>query len=463
MEREKEFAKNTVILAIGRYLPKLFAFITIPIITGQLSKTEYGTYDLIMTLVSLLLPVVTLQIQSAAFRFLIDCRDNEIDCSKIISNIFYFTFFTSLFTSIIFFFVYSGVPILTKMLICIYFFVDIMQIALGMSVRGLGNNLLYSVNAIVISVVNAGLIFCLLYVKNWGLNGLLVSTIVANSVAYIYVTSRLKFFKYIRIEYLSKPLLKELIAYSFPMIPNNLSVWFLGFSNRLIITAFLGLEANAVFAVANKIPKLLAEAEGIVVMAWQENASIVVKDDDADNYYSIMFYSMFKLVFSVTGILIAATPIIFIVLIRGNYSEAYVQIPILMVGMFFYCLAAFLGGIYVAYKKIINVAVTTMVAAGLNVILNLLFVKHIGITAASIATLLAYFVLLVLRMYGLSRFRKITYQYGKMLLQLAVLIGMCFLTIQQDFACNCINACLAVSFVYICNKSLIKKLLLKFR
>ena len=77
MSREGKLVKNTMILSIGTFLPKLASFITLPILTECLTKDEYGTYDLIIVLVSLFLPAVTLQIQTAAFRFLIDVRENE--------------------------------------------------------------------------------------------------------------------------------------------------------------------------------------------------------------------------------------------------------------------------------------------------------------------------------------------------------------------------------------------------
>lgn len=69
MSREGKLAKNTLILGVGTFLPKFASFITLPILTGCLTKSEYGIYDLITVLVSLLLPVATLQIQAAAFSF----------------------------------------------------------------------------------------------------------------------------------------------------------------------------------------------------------------------------------------------------------------------------------------------------------------------------------------------------------------------------------------------------------
>ena len=86
MSRGGKLAKNTAILAIGGFLPKLGAFIVLPILTGYLSKEEYGTYDLVLVLVSFILPIATLQIQTAAFRFLIDVRDNKEKSKIIVTN-----------------------------------------------------------------------------------------------------------------------------------------------------------------------------------------------------------------------------------------------------------------------------------------------------------------------------------------------------------------------------------------
>lgn len=455
MNRKKEFAKNTVILAIGKYFPKLFSFFTLPIITGCLTKSEYGTYDLITTLVSLLLPAVTLQIQSAAFRFLIDCRGDKKESSIVISNIFFFTLLVSTITVCVFFFVYNRISVFTKVLICIYFYIDILQLTIGMSARGLGHNTVYSIQAIINAFINAILIFCFIYLKGWGLNGVLIATIIANIVSYLYVLFTTKFYEYIHTSAVSKSKLKEMLAYSFPMVPNNLSNWILSLSDRLVITAFLGVEANAVYAVANKIPKLLSEANSVVVMGWQENASLAVKDDDSGAYYSSMFDYMFTLIFSATVLLVAATPIMFVIFIRGDYAAAYIQMPLLIIGMFFYCIAGFLGGIYVAHKRVMNVAVTTMVAAAINLIIDFLFINRIGITAGSISTLSAYVALCFYRMFNVRKFEKITYNYRKIIFLLVIMAVMCILTSKRNIICNVINTLVALILTYCFNKDLL--------
>lgn len=88
MSRGKSLIKNTFILGIGTLLPKFAQFITLPIYTAALTKAEYGTYDLILILTTLLIPLLTLQIERAAFRYLIG-EDNENQQNKIIANVFF--------------------------------------------------------------------------------------------------------------------------------------------------------------------------------------------------------------------------------------------------------------------------------------------------------------------------------------------------------------------------------------
>lgn len=40
MERETKLVKNTAILAIGSFFPKVTSLITLPILTAMLSKSE---------------------------------------------------------------------------------------------------------------------------------------------------------------------------------------------------------------------------------------------------------------------------------------------------------------------------------------------------------------------------------------------------------------------------------------
>ena len=60
MKREEKLVKNTIILAFGTFFPKLAIFISLPVLTAYLTQAEYGTYDLVLTLVALVLPAACL-------------------------------------------------------------------------------------------------------------------------------------------------------------------------------------------------------------------------------------------------------------------------------------------------------------------------------------------------------------------------------------------------------------------
>lgn len=463
MNREKALAKNTFIIAIGTFLPKFSSIITLPIITGGLTKAEMGTYDLISTLVSLFLPVATLQIQSAAFRFLIDVREDEKETKRIITNIISFILPTSLIALTILYLCLGNVSLVIRWLICLYFFSDILMLSTQQIVRGLSNNKLYSASSVTISFSNMLLIVLTISVGKQGLVGVLASITIATTIGLILLLVKGHILSRIDLSLLSRKTLLEMLSYSWPMIPNSLSNWVLSFSDRAVLTAFMGLEANAIYSVANKIPALFTTVQGTFVFAWQENASLASKDSDADTYYAEMFDSIFGILVGIMALLIAATPILFWLLIRGDYKEAYYQMPVLFMGMLFSSMASFIGGIYVAHKKTRSVGVTTILAAACNLVIDLVFVHKIGIFAASISTLVSYVFLTIYRMVDVQKFQKVKFNTGRFCLLIALLVLMCAICWIDTVALNVLNIILGCIIAVVVNRKIMKSILLTLK
>lgn len=463
MKREAELAKNTLIIAFGTMLPKVAGLITLPVITGKLTKGEMGTYDLITTIISLFLPIVTLQIQAAAFRFLIEYDGDNEKRKKIISTSLIFILAISLVAVIVLFAVLFKLEKGTRFLICIYFIVDILLIQLQQIARGLHNNKLYSISSITVSLVNMLLVLLTVEVINHGLNGVLFSIALATFISCLILIFRLDISDYFFMSYFSKETLKEMLAYSWPMIPNSLSNWVMSLSDRLIITGVLGIEANAIYSVANKIPNLFTSIQGTFVMAWQENASISSKDDDIAYYYTKMFDSVFCILFAIMACLIAATPIMFIILIRGDYNDAYYQMPILYIALLFSAVASFMGGIYVACKQTKSIGLTTMAAAVINVVVNISLIQSIGIYAGSISTLVSFFALSIFRMVNIKKYVDMKYNIKRITLMTVILIFLSCLCFQRKPVYNIVNILIAILTSVYFNKSLLYALAKKIR
>jgi len=74
MSKSKEYLKSTLILLLGKFCTQFMSFLLLPLYTKRLEAGDYGTVDLIQTYISLIVPVLSLRMDSATFRFLIDAR-----------------------------------------------------------------------------------------------------------------------------------------------------------------------------------------------------------------------------------------------------------------------------------------------------------------------------------------------------------------------------------------------------
>lgn len=462
MSREKNLVKNTAILSLGTLFPKLIAVILTPILTAKLSKAEFGQYDLVTTIVSLLLPALTLQISSAAFRFLIEKKNDLVEQKSIISTIYAFVIPVSLIATMIYVLIMGGKFNFTTLLICVYFLGDILLSTTQQIIRGLGKNLLYSISCITRSIIDLILVVMLLGVVfpfSLGLNGVLIALSCATIGGLIVLFFGAHIYSLINIKSVNRCQLFDLLKYSWPMVPNNLSTWVLRLSDRLVITAVLGIEANAVYAVANKLPNLFSAVQNTFIYAWQENASIAVNDNDKEEYYSKLCNEIWYILIGIMALLIVFTPILFHILIRGDYDEAFYQMPVLYFGMLFSCMSSVIGGIYIAYKRTVNVGLTTMVAAIVNLIIDLSFVKLIGIWAGSISTMVSYLFLVIFRMIDVQKFQRVRFEYVRIIIGFGLLVLMGFLCYQRTVISYLINVVLCMLVLYIYDKKVIKTLL----
>lgn len=453
MSREKDFAKNTFVLGLGTVLPRLVQFVVLPILTGFLTKEEYGTYDFILVLVNLLLPAATLQIHQAGFRFLIDVKEDKAGCARVITCLYALIVPVSLLVLTVFFFCYRNLAYSSRLYMCLYLFADILVLSGLYMVRGLAKNRQYSRASILLAI--GKLIFLLIAVR-WlrkGLNGALLSLVLANAVTFLYLFFGCRIYQFIDFKAVSLAKIKEMLRYSLPLVPGSLAGWIIRASDRLVVTNVLGVVSTAVYAVASKLPRVFDVLLGAITLAWQENASVHVGDDDVHTYYASMFARIYDLMAGGFGLVVAATPVLFKIFIRGDYAESYIHIPILFMAAFFKCMAEHLGGIYIAYKKTKSVAATTAVAAAVNLTVDLLFIRRIGIFAASVSTLVSYMFLFIYRMWDVRHFVRMEYHYKRLILVFLILVGECVLCALHTVTSGLVLVAVALVAFVITNKN----------
>ena len=286
MQQKKELTKNTLILAFGKVCTQLISFILLPLYTFFLTPAEYGAVDLIVTYIVLLVPAVTIQLETAAFRFLVDARGDEAAKGLTISNIVYMIVIVQATCLVLFGIVELFIDIPYALLVIITIMATIMANVFLQFARGLGDNKKFAVASIVTGVVT--LLGAVVFIAGMrlGASGMLLSMALAHSAGTVYLGFSLKIHRYMRLKARDTALQKRLLAYSFPLVPNGISWWVINVSDRTIISVVLGVAANGIYAVANKYAAIFTSVFSVFHMSWTESASVHINDKNRDAFFS---------------------------------------------------------------------------------------------------------------------------------------------------------------------------------
>lgn len=403
MSREKNLAKNTIIITIGKICTQLITFFLLPLYTGILSTEEYGAVDLLNTLVSLLLPIVTFQVEQAVFRELIEVRGKKDKESRIISSAVITVIFQCIVYLIIFALISPFINNHYKFFLATNVVANIFLSLLLQIARGFGDNKKYAFASFIsaLSTIIFNVLF--LVVIKLGANGMLLGTMLGQIVATIYLFISLKLYKYLKVKDYKKEVIKSLWKYSLPLIPNAISWWVFNASDRVIASAFLGVDQNGILAASLKFSAVFITFYNIFNMSWTESISIAIKDDDVNDYFNRMFNIVLRL-FTAMGVgMIACMPFVFPIMINEKFSAGYGLVPISIIGSLFNVVVGLISVIYVAEKNTKAIASTSIVSAVINIIVHLVLIKFIGLYAAVISTFVAFFVMSIYRLMDASK------------------------------------------------------------
>lgn len=461
MNRESQLLKNTLILALGNISTKCMTFLLVPLYTSYLSTSEYGVIDLLNTFTTLLVPVISLQLTSAVFRFLIEANTEEKK-SEVITNIYTLLLVCSLVFFGICLIVGRFVEIPYLILLALGVLANIFAETELQYARGEGDFLVYSVTSVIIALVTIISNFVMILGFHMGGESILVATNVSYFAGGIFVMIFTKNYRFIRIKSIKANVIKQYLLYSIPLIPNQLSWWITNVSNRLIVALFLNTSANGILAVAHKLPGLYTIAFNIFNVTWAESICRAIEDRDIKEYTQKIYKSAFQLLSGIALLVIACIPVIFDWYVGKNYSSTYIHILILCIAMFINSIGSLYGGIFIAAKKSKEIGTSTIIGAVLNVLFHLGLINYIGLYAATYSTLISYVVILIVRKRTADQIIKLGYDKKYLINFLILTMLTIYAYIRKIFWLSIVI--LAIDFIWFCiiNKNYILKTLRKF-
>lgn len=402
MSRKKELIKNTIIISIGKFSTKIVSFLLLPLYTSILLPSEKGQVDLLNKISLFLIPIITLQMDEALFRFLIDAKDNN-DRKNIFSQLVIFSLISSVIWSILIFVFGNILNYQYTNWLIFYCLASFIYTVVNGFLRGEGNFKMYSILAFCNSFINIILNVLFLVVLKTGLEGMFLSYIIASISTGVFGLLYLKAYKFISLK-LDKLRMREMIRYALPLVPTNISWSIITLTDSLMITGYLGDSMNGIYSTANTFPTIMNTCYGFFNISWRESASRALKEDDRNEFYGSVYLNIRRFLMGISLLIIGLLPFVFNILVNEKYSQSYIYIPLMVLSVYASSLASFSSGIFSAYKDTKILAPTTFVAALINLIFNFIFINKLGLFAPILGTLIAYTSINLYRNYKLKKY-----------------------------------------------------------
>ena len=397
MGKYRALARNTAILSIGTLLSKLVTFFMVRFYTGMLTPAEFGTGDLLITTVSLLTPFVSFGISEGVFRFL-------PEYPKAKKNIFSIGIYTVTVGAVL---LAALLPLL-RLVDSIAEYLPLLMFLTMAScyhsvceqyARAEGDTVLYAQQGLLNTLLVVTLNILFLTVFRLGVTGYVLSVGLADSIATAFLVCKQRLWHRL-IRRPNRKLLRKMLRYSIPLIPTTVFWWITSVSDRYMISTILGSEANGIYTVANKLPTMLTLLSGVLMQAWQYSAVREAKSSlqRQAGFYSNVWLALLSALFLVCSAMVALVKVETRILADADYFKAWQYTPVLCAAMLFCAFTSFMGSVYTVKRRSGLSLGTSLLGAGVNIGLNVLLIfSPLGVQGASLATLVSYVVVFLVR------------------------------------------------------------------
>ena len=349
--RSKYLIKNVGILTISNFASKILVFLLVPLYTSVLSTDEVGIYDLVISTIQLVFPILTLNIVDALMRFLMDKSKSREEVASI--GIRYVV--TSLLPVLLFLIIASKIDALSsihgfEILIFLYYLFNCFNQYLIQFAKGIEKVSAMGVAGVLGTVTMLTANIVLLLVLKAGLPGFFVANILGQAIPAIYLLVHTKLWSYINFGSINKSLRKEMLVYCVPLIATAVGWWVNSASDKYVVSFICGVAANGVLSVSYKIPAIINTLQQIFIQAWQISAVKEYGEKGTSEFYGRTFNVLNVFMAAACSVLIILAKPIGHVLYQKNFYTAWQYVPFLLIASVLNSASGFLGPILSAKK-----------------------------------------------------------------------------------------------------------------
>lgn len=431
---------------VSNFFLKGIAFITIPIFSRMLTTEEFGYYNNFTAWLAVLTIIGTLSLSTSLIRGRFDFKD-DLD-SFISSNLI----LGSICTIVLYFVVFLNKNVFESLSSLSFVHITIMFLSiLFLPAYNMFQQLqrfqykYKTLVAITICVSIGSVLLSLLLMKKME-DTLLARIIGAQFPSFLASLILYAFFlkkkKHIKLQYW-----KYSLIFCLPYVVHLLSNTVLHSVDRVMITKICGPEETALYSMAYNIALIVNVLWDSMNSAYSPWLGEKLYQRDYDSIKKHSYNYIFFFAFILLGIMLVSPEALYV--LGGKvYIEAKYVIPPMMLGIFFIFLYSMYVNIEQYEKENGGMAIATCIAAVLDFILNLVFIRGFGYIAAAYTTLFGYVFLFVLH-YMLVRKIGLTKVYDTKFILLAILVEV-FSTviITLSYQNNIIRYCLILLYSF---------------
>lgn len=198
---------------------------------------------------------------------------------------------------------------------------------------------------------------------------------------------------------------KFIISFNTPLILHYLSQYILQSSDKIMIGVYYSKSEVAIYSIAYSI-------SNIILVFWAPINSVLISytHDCVDNnktenlsktIYRILIISSFICV-----IVSFLSPELILLFSTKSYLSGVYAIPPITLSTLFFVLFNIIANIEFMYGKTYRIAIFTIIAAVLNIILNIILIPRFGFVAAAYTTLISYGVYSYLHYYNMIKLHR---------------------------------------------------------
>ncbi len=424
-DKYARLAGNTLIFAISSFSSKLLTLIVQPFLTYAMAEiADLGLAKILSQYANLLIPFVSLGMSNAIIRFGLDKGNSEkqVFTNGLLTILGGFGILVILWPAARF------LPDMAQygLLIYIYVLMSCLRTLCTQFVRSRQWNKLVAIDGILCTVATLAFYVLYLIVFRWGANGYLLAIISGDLTSVLFLTCKGKLWGYVQLKKLNKTLWQQMLRFSLPMIPAQISFWVINASDLFFVREMCnGLDGSSgdawsgLLSTGYFLPQILSTLGLIFYDAWQLSA--VTEEEERSKFFTQVFYIYSGVLFCcASGIIWLCRPLMHVM--KSNYYYAWHFVPFLTLASMCSCFNQFLNSVYVVDKKSTHSFFTMMCGAVSNCIMNYFFILWWGPVGATFASFLGLGIVFVLRALDAHRMLHMSVRPPRVVINFAILV-----------------------------------------